>query len=933
MKKKLKIVGITLASLVGVILVIVLIALGTLTSPKRLTRLVQKHLPEVVDYDIRFHQAKLTLVKTFPEIGLEIDQVALLSPMESAPSDTLASIEKLVVSADAKKFLKEKAIVVKSLQLDHANVNLFTDTEGHSNLDIFKSDSTAKDTTPVSFDYAVDLNKLELNKAQVLYTDLSAGMEAQVNGLDMDIKGQLSQKNGSVSLSMTSKEIHFVQSNSSLDLKATPLDIELDGTLEDFNKIGAQVNVSSDDLSMFAGYPVLDHDRVALNLPLDLVLDPFEGTLGKAQIGLNDYLIDLSGVLRSACEDKTLVDLDFNTNTLDIEDVLSYLPKTVIESFGGIRFEGKIALSEGHINGVYSDTEMPVITAQVTATEATVDIPQLPYPFTNTTLNTLFSLDLNDSINARNIDLSTRWGHSPIRLSGSVTDISKRMFFDSKLSSDFHLADVKPFLPDEMSLQGQTDVKLNLKGSLDDLLRTVTDYNFSTRLRTHADLAIRDFSFGMDSIQAASEQLALQLTLPGALVQLNSAHLDASVGQDINATVNNIGLQAKAQKITDLDADFTLNQAEITLDGLKETVIVPAIDFSFNGDRLDFKEGGIRLGSSDIGLKGEVSGLKAWLESHENLLKAQLSVNSNRLDVNEIMELTSGLGRQPDSTETVRADKPDEDNPFMVPEGVDFSLDITANKALYGNFEFNKLGGNATVKDGTLMLREIGFTNEAARMELTAMYQSPRKNHLFVGMDFHLIDVQIYDLLHMIPEIDTIVPMLKTFDGAAEFHIAAQTYLKSNYDLKMSTLRAAADVEGANLKVKDIASFTKITDLLDISTNGEYKIDSIDIQMTAFKDEVDLWPFQISIGKYKATLDGHYKLNKNGEYHISVTESPLPTRLGLKISGPLNNLSYTLEPCKYPHLYKPTRRSDTEQLVIDLKKKIADELKANVTRP
>ena len=118
--------------------------------------------------------------------------------------------------------------------------------------------------------------------------------------------------------------------------------------------------------------------------------------------------------------------------------------------------------------------------------------------------------------------------------------------------------------------------------------------------------------------------------------------------------------------------------------------------------------------------------------------------------------------------------------------------------------------------------------------------------------------------------------------------------------------------------------------MLKVSTNGEYKIDSIDIQLTAFKNEVDLWPFQIAIGKYKATLDGHYNWNTIGEYHISVTQSPLPTRLGLKISGPLNDLKYKIEPCKYPHLYRPERRNDTEEMVMQLKKKIADRLKANV---
>ena len=130
--------------------------------------------------------------------------------------------------------------------------------------------------------------------------------------------------------------------------------------------------------------------------------------------------------------------------------------------------------------------------------------------------------------------------------------------------------------------------------------------------------------------------------------------------------------------------------------------------------------------------------------------------------------------------------------------------------------------------------------------------------------------------------------------------------------------------------MNDRFTFTKITDMLDVSTDGAYRVDSLDVQLTAFKDEIDLWPSQIAIGKYKITVDGRMTLDQHGEYHLSVTESPLPVRMGLKISGPLNQLQYKLEDCKYPNLYRPNRRSDTEQMYFDLKKRIADRLKENV---
>ena len=434
----------------------------------------------------------------------------------------------------------------------------------------------------------------------------------------------------------------------------------------------------------------------------------------------------------------------------------------------------------------------------------------------------------------------------------------------------------------------------------------------------------RDSFFQNDSVNYSRQLMGKTYAL-----NTNSLKMNASVKEN----------KAKTDFLNHWNptADFMLGNALVKVDGLDEDIRISNIDFLFNSTELDFKKSTFRIGQSDLSLQGSVIGIKEWLEGHDNVMKGELLLTSDMLNINEIMDLTSGLGRSEEqndattgaSTGSASLENKD-DNPFMVPMGVDLTFGIKTKKSLYDNFDLNNLSGTLTVKDGTLILQEIGFTNKAAEMQLTALYQSPRPNNLFLAMDFHLLNVQINDLLHMVPYIDTLVPMLKTFDGQAEFHIGAETNLRSNYQPKISTLRAAADIEGKNLTVNDKFTFTKITDMLDVSTNGEYRVDSLDVQLTAFKDEIDLWPSQIAIGKYKVTVDGRMMLDKNGEYHLSVTQSPLPVRLGLKISGPLNKLEYKLEDCKYPNLYKPNKRSDREQMYYELKKKIADRLKSNV---
>ena len=217
-------------------------------------------------------------------------------------------------------------------------------------------------------------------------------------------------------------------------------------------------------------------------------------------------------------------------------------------------------------------------------------------------------------------------------------------------------------------------------------------------------------------------------------------------------------------------------------------------------------------------------------------------------------------------------------------------------------------------------------------MQLTAMYKSPRKNHLFAGVDFHLINIEIDDLIRMIPKVDSIVPMLKSFDGQAQFHFAGESYLKSNYDFKLSTLRGAAAIEGKDLVVLPSSTFATIKKYLMTDKSTENRIDSLDVELSVFKDEVDLYPFRVRLGQYEAIVAGRHNINRDFDfnYHLSVTDTPLPVRLGLDVSGTLDDMHFKLAPCRYNNLYKPERRNGIQERTLQLKSLINESLKRNV---
>ena len=407
---------------------------------------------------------------------------------------------------------------------------------------------------------------------------------------------------------------------------------------------------------------------------------------------------------------------------------------------------------------------------------------------------------------------------------------------------------------------------------------------------------------------------------------------------------------------------FDFNDGLIAVDGFDADINIPTIKFQFRPNNFDIEQSLIIIDDSDFALSGNITNLKNFAKGR-GLLRGNLKFQSEQTNIDQLMDLVNGLGAnnqstdeivitddntdfaladnsqtvetqyiasQSDTLSTLNSQLSTPNDPFIVPKKVNITLDTHIKKAIFGNHDIENLGGRLTIKDGEAILEQMGFTTDAAEMQLTGIYRSERRNHLFAGLDFHLLNIDIAKLIDLVPQIDTIVPMLSSFAGRAEFHIAAETYLRADYSPKMSTLRAAAALEGKDLVLLDSETFSTIAKYMMFNKKTENKVDSISVEMTVFRNEVDLYPFLISMDKWQAVLSGRHNLDNSFNYHISLTDCPLPARLGLDVKGTFDDLKFALVPCKYKALYKPEKQGATEKQTLALKKLISDSLKDNV---
>ena len=438
---------------------------------------------------------------------------------------------------------------------------------------------------------------------------------------------------------------------------------------------------------------------------------------------------------------------------------------------------------------------------------------------------------------------------------------------------------------------------------------------------------------------------------PRLKAKINTQTLQAKMGDELAAKTGTLALEAaarynaKGQNVLlqwNPRLKVNLKKGEVQLpQRLPEPVFIPSIEFSYSNRDMDIDNSRIELGKSDLNLKGHVHNIGKWFR-HDTILEGELELISDHCDLNQLMawfsddkgsEETDQADSQKSKVES--SDEPvaqsdqtaKESEPFLVPKDVNLALRTHMRDVDVFNQNAKDLKGGIYVNNGILILDEVGFVCKAAKLQLTAMYRTPRKNHLYLGMDYHMIDVDIDELLSMIPDLEQMMPMLSSFKGAAEFHLAAETYLNSQYKPKMSTLRGAASLTGKDLVVLDGETFSEISRLLMFNKKTENKIDSINAEITVYKNEIDVYPLCVQMDNYMVALGGRHNTNMTFDYDINVLS---PIYLGVNVSGTMDDLKIKLAKCKFAQDFRPHwyQKADTQSQ--ELRERIKKSMEKNV---
>lgn len=342
------------------------------------------------------------------------------------------------------------------------------------------------------------------------------------------------------------------------------------------------------------------------------------------------------------------------------------------------------------------------------------------------------------------------------------------------------------------------------------------------------------------------------------------------------------------------------------------------VDIDFNDDTLHLDDLRLRMGRSNIRLSGQVDNMRRYL-MYKSILHADLQLKSRRLDINQLLRAANtALESMPadslmaqdnallaevdtlglyDETQDMAVDSLVNVALITLPQNLDLRFNAQVDTVLFSKMKLADFTGNVRVKDQVMSIANLSTSTQVGKAAMHVSYACKDVKKADVALAIDMDSVQIGSLVHALPELDSIMPMLRSFSGSVACEVSANAQLDSAMNIQLPTVNAGAWLRGDSLVLMDGETFTEIAKMLMFSKKTENIIDSVSVELLVKNNEIEIFPFMVSMDKYRLGVGGTQGIAGNFNFHIALLK---PIRAGLDVYGTnYDNMKFKLTSAKF----------------------------------
>ena len=816
----------------------------------KLVRLVKDQINNQIHGQLEFGSSGLSLFRSFPNLTLSLYDLRL-SGADSFAQVDLFKCQTCRVTIDLMRLLKyqSKGIQLNKIFLEQPYLHLWTLPSGLSNLEnIYKVKDLNKPPDTTASDIRFLLSSVNIRDGSMDYLDQASQMQFSFNHLEHQSEGE------------------YEGSKLTLDHRNT------------FDSL----SYSTNNMELLSNIKGQWEGSLLANL------DSSTYRLSDDQVQINEFKMKLQLFIQ-LLEDRTKINLDFETPQNDLKQLISLVPGAYQSHFEKLTTSGQFNL-KGTVNGNYSDSgSRPLFLIQAKVNQGELKYAHLPYPVENIqfdltaqSLDTLMNdMDISIPQFSLNIQADRLEGNLLVNQRGELKKISGHNIANLTLENIS-----KAFPIESATLAGQLNFDINYEFDDRDILNKQFD-----RLKLSGQAAGKRLAitykpypmFKMESLEAKMSPQMIQLGLQNG--QYGQSDLAGSV--DIlhplawfSRYPSLVSVNAKtSSRLLNLDeiSDSGSAPCDTCLQVPSDPLFIPAITFqsvankviysdydlqnlNINGtyarDTLKLKSLNGRFNQSELAINGRLDRPYNW-SSNLGQLTGWLTIHSKRFLVDPWME----------EGETVASAIRDSSYQKKLPPRTELTIYPEIDELIYDQYNLKNIKGTIGLNQQTLEIHEGSASLFNGKIMLDGLYNETGILPLF-NFKLDLNRLGFDQMFKTSPTFAKLVPIAEFLDGVFSSSLVMSGSLDKEQMPIWKDLSAAGLIETVTGILKKFEPLERAAKYIQLPFLDLIKWEKSRNWFEIVNGSVLVKPFTIEYQNVPITISGSHKLDKNMDYDI-----------------------------------------------------------------
>lgn len=815
---------------------------------------------------VDFSDANLSMLSTFPNLGLSVDNFTL-EGIDTFAGVKLADIKKMTLVLDFWSVWNGMdPIQIKSVNVDQAKIHVLVTKEGAANYNVAKpSDDT---TTTETTDFKIDLEDYRISNSSLIYDDASVGAYVAAKGINH---------------------------NGSGDLTAMIYDLDTETDIDSLTVT-------------YGGISYLSNAKTALDAIFNIDQNTSKYTLKDNDLLVNALHLQADGWVQLPNADDVLMDLKFNAPENDFRNLFSIIPGAYLAGYEKVKVDGKFALN-GEVKGTYNAAteQMPAFKINLGVDNGRVKYPDLPLSIANINAKGSIASPGSD-LDKMLIDFSKfalKIGSNPIDSRFVLKTPMSDPDIDAKVKGVLNLGELAKAFPMEglEDLRGKitADVVMRARQSqIEKQQYESVDMRGNARVEGMAyqgaglpmvtiqdaqmsfspqfvDLARFVGKLGKSDIQASGRvnnilaYFSPNKTMTGNLTA-RSHYFDAnewipaeeSSSTPTAASLSGTGTTMASAEIFDR-FDFGIDGQVDKLVYDKYTLLNTVAKGQISPNRMNISSAATQIDDSDIAVNGTITNVFDYLFKG-GTLGGEVNLSSKKLNLNQFMTDFAGAP----STAPAAEAPAEEYGVILVPDNIKVNVNANVGQVQYTNMTLDNIKGHLEVADKAVELHDVSANTLGGTMGFAGLYDTKNEKNPLFNMRLDMSKMDFQKTFKTFNSFRILAPIGAFINGIFNTSLVLKGNLKDNMMPDLATVDAKGFLETVNGVVKGFKPLEALGQALDIAEIKKDLTLNTKNWVVIRDGGIDVNAFDVKVKDIQMTIAGRHTINQDIDYTVKL---------------------------------------------------------------